>query len=181
MRSMNLYDFFTFIVRIGFANIVLLYFLLDEYKVSSWVSHPLAGHTTLNLLCIRRLASQMKSTCLAKHHDISLDFKKTLKDPVFLDLCAVIYTTYQKLYVPCDSTRETGRSTSSAFLEDSDFLEAFGPAVSTPEDLISLVDCAIRKISISPISEFLPGSKLDGEHFASSLDFLSRIQLFHHT
>lgn len=158
--GMNFCDFFSFLIIMAFANLVSLYLLLGKPKVSSLDPHPQARHAIINLLSIRRVASRLKLACSTEHHGISMDFGKILKDPVFLNLCTCIQTTYQNLYGPFGSTHKT-LNASLAELEDSDFFEALGSVMSTPGDLVSLVDRALAKIKVAPVGEIWPGCQMD--------------------
>ncbi|GAB4845763.1 hypothetical protein Ancab_039170 [Ancistrocladus abbreviatus] len=157
--GMNFYDFFTFIVHMTFSNLVQLYHLTEDCKLSPLSSSSRARHIVLNLLSIQRIGLKMKSTCLMENHGISLDFKQTVADPPFLELCTVLDKTYNRLHDPFSPSSET-RSNVLNGIQDSNFINTFDALMSTPENLSSLVDYAVNKIDCIPMSEFVSGSQL---------------------
>ncbi|GMH21500.1 hypothetical protein Nepgr_023342 [Nepenthes gracilis] len=150
--GMNFYDFFTFTVIMTFANSVHLYHLMEDSKSLS-NSHPRINHIILNLQSIRRICLQMESTCLGENHGISFDFKRTVCDPFFLELCAVLDKTYQKLHDPCSPSCCENGSVTLDGVEDSVFVKISGSLVSTPENLVGFLDCVLQKLDRTPCSK----------------------------
>ncbi|XP_057459751.1 arginine-specific demethylase JMJ20 isoform X2 [Actinidia eriantha] len=142
--GMNFEDFFIFIVRFSFANLVLLYLLERDYKNSNWSSSQRARHIAFNLESARHTVLKMNSIGLAGN-GISVDFKENLEDPAFLELCTVLERTYQMLHEPCKLNDITETLVND--LVDFDLIESSASHVGTPDDLVRLIDYAFAKLS----------------------------------
>ncbi|XP_048500035.1 arginine-specific demethylase JMJ20 isoform X3 [Beta vulgaris subsp. vulgaris] len=88
--GMNFYDFFNFIVRMSFANLLHLCDLPEGCKHDSPASCSLAEHTILNLISIRRVALRMRSTILVEDRGVLLDIQKSLRDPLFVEMYSAL-------------------------------------------------------------------------------------------
>lgn len=168
VSGMNLYDFFTFIVRVTFANMSQLYNVLEGREIHSLTSCSWAQHIISNLMSIRRVASKMKSTCLAEDGGISSDIhKKILKDSSFLELCSSLSTMYEKLHEQCrHNSCDDDLKPLKNGIEHLDFMGTAGSTVSNSRDLISLINCILKDFTLS--FDNLPVSELRDENSASS-------------
>ncbi|XP_059657918.1 arginine-specific demethylase JMJ20 [Cornus florida] len=143
--GMNFCDFFIFIVRFSFANLVQLCLLVRDYESSICSSSPRARHVVFNLESARKIALKMKSTCLVGNHGISIDFMSSLEDPAFLELCRVLGRTYDMLHEQCGLSSDVTEAIVDD-LVDLGLIDSSGSHVCTPEDLVSLIDCALTKL-----------------------------------
>ncbi|XP_058227406.1 arginine-specific demethylase JMJ20 isoform X1 [Rhododendron vialii] len=143
--GMNFQDFFVFIVRFSFANLVLLYCLVRDNENFVELSSQRARHIYFNLESARDAALKMNSTGLAQNGGIPIDFNRNLGDSAFIELCMALGRTYQLLHEPCNISEIT-----KALVDDLVEFEFVDPSVShisTPEDLVSLIDYAFTKLS----------------------------------
>lgn len=143
--GMNFQDFFIFIVRFSFANLVLLYLLVRDNEISVGLSSQRARHIFFNLDSARDIALKMHSTVLTQDGGISIGFNRNLGDSAFLELCMALGRTYQLLHKPCEISDIT-----EALVEDFvkfDFVGPSGSHISTAEDLVSVIGYAFTKLS----------------------------------
>ncbi|KAL7222807.1 hypothetical protein ACSBR1_024497 [Camellia fascicularis] len=143
--GMNFHDFFIFIARFSFANLVLLYLLVREYENSIRSSSQRACHIVFNLKSARNIALKMKSIDLSGNSGISTNFKENIEDSTFRELCAVLGRTYRILPESCKLNDIT--EALSDDLMDIDLIESSASHVCTPEDLVILIDYAFTKFS----------------------------------
>lgn len=145
MIGMNFQDFFIFIVRFSFANLVLLYLLARDNDNLVGLLSQRARHIFFNLESARDTALKMNSTGLAQIGGISIDFNRNLGDSAFLELCMALGRTYQLLHEPCNISDITESLVDD--LVEFDFVDPSASHISTPEDLVSFINCAFMKLS----------------------------------
>lgn len=143
--GMNFHDFFIFIARFSFANLVLLYLLVREYENSIQSSSQRSCHIVFNLKSARNITLKMKSIDLSGNSGISTNFKENIEDSTFRELCAVLGRTYRILPESCKLNDIT--EALSDDLMDIDLIESSASHVCTPEDLVILIDYAFTKFS----------------------------------
>ncbi|KAA8540792.1 hypothetical protein F0562_024289 [Nyssa sinensis] len=143
--GMNFCDFFIFIMRFSFANLVQLYLLVRDCGTSIWSSSQRARHIASNLESAQKIALKMKTIGLTGNHGISIGFRKTLEDSTFLELCTVFGRTYQIVHEQCVLSFDVKEGLVDD-LTDLDFIETPDSHVCTPEDLVSLIDYALTKL-----------------------------------
>ncbi|KAG5536941.1 hypothetical protein RHGRI_024390 [Rhododendron griersonianum] len=143
--GMNFQDFFVFIVRFSFANLVLLYRLVRDNENFVGLSSQRARHIYFNLESARDAALKMNSIGLAQNGGIPIDFNRNLGDSAFLELCMALGRTYQLLHEPCNISEITKALVDD--LVEFEFVDPSASHISTPEDLVSLIDYAFTKLS----------------------------------
>lgn len=148
LAGMNFYDFFIFLARICFANLVqACYQLRDKESLVHGLS-PTIRHLTLNLKSIRKVALKMKSMDgLTRNRGLHLDFRETLDNPEFLKLCVAWEKTYGVIYnqQKCD---HHSKKSLMCDIKDLDFIRTLSSQVSTPEDLVMFIDHVIKKLAV---------------------------------
>lgn len=144
---MNLVDFFIFTARFTLANLVQLYNLSavsNESPISG--SSPVAQNLALNLVYSREIALKMKSSeALAGKYGVLLDIRKTLKESSFRKLCMVLGRTYWMIHQQFKQNYDIHNVIFEHLVE----LDLWGIAdspISTPDDLIGIIDSATKKI-----------------------------------
>ncbi|KAK9278901.1 hypothetical protein L1049_028482 [Liquidambar formosana] len=144
--GMNFYDFFIFIARFSFANLVQLDYLLGNNENPIRSTFPIARHLALNLISTQKIALKMRSVeCLqAGNHGSLLDFRDTLDDPKFLELCMVLCRTYGLIHKHWECTYDKNASMDD--LRDLDFIKKFDSLECTPEDLVRFIDYAVTRL-----------------------------------
>lgn len=145
---MNFYDFFIFLARICFANLVQVCHQLRDAENLVWSLPSKIRHLTLNLASIRKVALEMKSMeGLTRNHGLHLDFRETLDDPEFFELCMAWEKTYGTIYNQrkCDYDSEKSLTCD---IRDLDIIRTLASQVSTPEDLVIFIDNIITKLVI---------------------------------
>lgn len=143
---MNFNDFFIFVARFSFANLVQLYLLASTDSHTIQNSSQRSRHILFNLESARNIALKMQSTSLAENHGISIDVQKTLEDPAFLKLCMDLGRTYALIH----EQRELDSDIKQALVNhmvDFDLLNSSISVVHNPEDLVSFIDCVRAKFS----------------------------------
>ncbi|XP_042501675.1 2-oxoglutarate and iron-dependent oxygenase JMJD4 [Macadamia integrifolia] len=150
--GMNYSDFFIFIVRLSFANLIQLYHLIRCYQNCADGLSARVQYLVSNIVSMRKVSVEMESIGGFRGHiATSLDLKEVLEEPEFLDLCRALHRTYEII----DNQVERSPETNEPFrvdLEDLDFFEASNTKVSTPRDLIRGLDYAFMKFN--GISDF---------------------------
>lgn len=141
--GMNFFDFFTFIVRMTFANLLHLCNLPEGCKSDSVPLCPCAEHAVLNLKSIRRIASRMESTSLTEDRGVLLDIQQIWRDPSFVQLYFALNRTFAKLHGQCSHNYD-GREALQDGIKHHDFLNAAESVVSNSRSLISLIDCILK-------------------------------------
>ncbi|KAJ8449078.1 hypothetical protein Cgig2_004133 [Carnegiea gigantea] len=137
--GMNLLDFFTFITRMTFANLVQLCNHHGGCEDNSPTSCPSAHHSVLNLISIRRVALKMNSTCLVECRGSSSHVQHILEDPVFLELCSALRRRYEKLHEECHHENDDGKSLVNV-PERLNSADIVGSTISNSENLISFIN-----------------------------------------
>ncbi|XP_024025320.1 jmjC domain-containing protein 4 isoform X2 [Morus notabilis] len=146
--GMNFYDFFIFLARICFANLVQVCHQLRDAENLVWSLPSKIRHLTLNLVSIQKVALKMKSMeGLTRNHVLHLDFRETLDDPEFFELCMAWEKTYGTIYnqQKCDYHLEKSLTCD---IRDLDIIRTLASQVSTPEDLVIFIDNIITKLVI---------------------------------
>lgn len=143
---MNFYDFFTFLSYFTLANMVLLHYLNRRYGSTTGTSSVIAQHLSMNLGCIRKIASEMKSMCaLEGNQHCVVDMIKVFEDPRFSKLCMHVGRTYvmihEKSYLSADF-----ESSSISDLVDHNDMKAYTSHIYTPEDLIKFIDNGVAEL-----------------------------------
>ncbi|KAF5732171.1 jmjC domain-containing protein 4-like isoform X1 [Tripterygium wilfordii] len=138
--GMNFYDFFIFLTRFFLANTFQLYNLPEAYSDSVWNLPPVVHTFVLNLVYIRKIASRMKSVgVLAGNDSLCLDVRKTLDDPLFLEMSMDLSRTYGMIH---EEQNLIGYPRNALV----DFGE-FNYCICNPEDLVKFMDYAVVKLS----------------------------------
>ncbi|XP_074314928.1 arginine-specific demethylase JMJ20 [Silene latifolia] len=146
--GMNFVDFFTFITRMSFANIIQLCNITEGSKTVSKTTSPWAQHIVLNLLKARKVALKMNSTILAEDSGTSLDIRKSLDDPAFLELYSAMNSTYKKLHEPSTLNLEDNKAWKN---DIHDSVDMVGFQVSNSKNLINLIDCILKGLGNSDL------------------------------
>ncbi|KAK9669476.1 hypothetical protein RND81_13G133100 [Saponaria officinalis] len=147
--GMNFHDFFTFITRMSFANLVQLSNIAQCSKIDSETTCPCVQHIVLNLSYVRKVALKMNSTILAEDGGMLLDIRKSLEDPAFLELYSAMSRTYKKLHEQCRHHSEDRKASKTSI---HDLIDMVVSRVSNSKDLISLIDCILRQYDL-PIDD----------------------------
>lgn len=147
--GMNLVDFFIFTARFSLANLVQLYNLSavsNKSPISS--SSPVAQNLALNLLSSREIALKMKSSeALAGKYGVLLDIRKTLKESSFQKLCMVLGRTYWMIHQQFKQNYAT-HNVMLEHLVESDLWGMTDSQISTPDDLIGIIDLVSKENSL---------------------------------
>lgn len=146
---MNFYDFFNFMVRFSFANIVQICHLAESCVSAKWRSSCTAQHLIFNLESAKDIANKMKFTCLSENHNISLDFRSVLEEPTFLELCFQLERTYAFIH---DTHEPLGdkKKILTHDLPDMGLCKFSSTVVCNPETLVILIDDTLQNLVISP-------------------------------
>ncbi|XP_068637462.1 arginine-specific demethylase JMJ20 isoform X2 [Aristolochia californica] len=165
--GMNFFDFFTFITRISFANLVLVYHLLQNERSRCGTGSRRAQHHITNLKSVHVVASKMISVdafteknlhcSLEEDQFSSIEIRKMLTEPEFIELCSKLNGTYEAT----NAGQGAGIRNSDADMEDhqliqflksdlldSDFVNAFGFKISHPKELIKAINNAIKYLNV---------------------------------
>ncbi|KAI3765856.1 hypothetical protein L2E82_15902 [Cichorium intybus] len=143
--GMNFSDFFKFSVRFSFANVVLLCHLAKNSDDVKWCSSFKAKNLIFNLESVKDIAIKMNFTCLSGNHNISLDFRSILEDPVFLELCCQLEKTYDFLHDQCGTKKFVMED-----LVEVGICKLFNTVVCNPEDLVVFIDHFLQNLILSP-------------------------------
>ncbi|RZC17187.1 2-oxoglutarate and iron-dependent oxygenase JMJD4 [Glycine soja] len=151
--GMNFYDFFTFISNFALANLVLLRYMNRRYGNGTGSSSTISQHLSMNLGCLRKIASEMKSMhALEGNHDYVVDMIEAFKDPRFSKLCMHVGRTYimiqEQSYLSLDF-----ESTSMCDLVDLNDMKSYTSQIYTPEDLIKFIDNGVAELGDCFIEE----------------------------
>ncbi|CAI9787324.1 unnamed protein product [Fraxinus pennsylvanica] len=140
--GMNFYDFFVFMVRFSFANLVLLCNLTSDTEKLSWSSSQVVPLVIFNLKSIQCIALKMESTGQWKNSGVSIDLRETMEDQTFMEFCNLMARTYGAIYEQSEKKSDADK----AVLEDMElsFLDFSGSRICTPEDLVTFIDCALK-------------------------------------
>ncbi|KAL7606786.1 hypothetical protein Lser_V15G17263 [Lactuca serriola] len=142
--GMNFYDFFKFMLRFSFANIVQLCHLAKKSDDVKWCSSVKAKHLIFNLESAKDIAIKMNFTCLSENHNITLDFRSVLKDPVFLKLCCQLERTYDFIHDQCALMKVLVED-----LMDVGICKLLDVVVCSPEDLVVFIDHVLQNLILS--------------------------------
>lgn len=148
--GMNLYDFFNFMVRFSFANIVQLFHLSGGNVLSKWCSSSKARQLIFNLESAKDIATKMKFACLSDNYNISLDFRRILKEPTFLELCFQLERTYGFIHNHQHTDIDDLKKYLMDDLVDSGFSTLNSTVVSNPRNLAILIDDTLQNLKILP-------------------------------
>lgn len=144
--GMNFCDFFIFIACFSFANLVQLYHLHRVNENPSWCLFPKAKHLALNLLSAQKIVLKMKTVdALAGDHALLLDLRKMMDDSKFLELCSGLDGTYRGIHE--EQQQNYDKETLMDGLGDLDFIVKSCSQIYAPEDLVSFIDSAVKKVS----------------------------------
>ncbi|GAA0162594.1 protein modifying enzyme [Lithospermum erythrorhizon] len=138
--GMNFYDFFIFLVRMAFANLVQLY-VLSRNNINS--EEKRVQHLVFNFQSIRTVALKMKSASCEMNQYTTVDFSLLRKEQEFKQLCTSIWKTYDTLH---DQGSENYNVNEVLLGIDENFLSTSSWCINSPENLISLVDFALDKL-----------------------------------
>ncbi|KAK9108148.1 hypothetical protein Syun_024159 [Stephania yunnanensis] len=146
--GMNFSDFFIFITRFSFANLIILHNNLKDYPGPLFGSCFHIRNLILNLTSIKRVALKMQSmNDWRENLRISLDFEEIAKEPEFAQLCFALHRIYE---IPSESCKQFFKvnNPGRAYLSPLNIVEATCPNISVPEDLVRVIDCALEKLSV---------------------------------
>ncbi|KAF3642436.1 hypothetical protein T459_33420 [Capsicum annuum] len=135
--GMNFYDFFIFIVRFTFANVVLLHTLSHGKKETSQEPSESMQHIHFNLEAIRSIAVKMKPINAGDRRGVLHDLRKNLEDHSFIELCAAVGKTYALMHDQDEMTPALLQCT------DSLFTSLVRSQVQSSEDLVAFIDDAL--------------------------------------
>ncbi|XP_047341595.1 2-oxoglutarate and iron-dependent oxygenase JMJD4 [Impatiens glandulifera] len=138
--GMNYQDFFIFMVRLSFGNLVLLYQLVKENETSGELSMHKGRQIILNLESARDIAMKMMK---AGSPGLLVNFKETIEDPTFVRLCLDLERIYLMIHEP---RREQTTEDLTRDLVDLDLLDS-SAFVGSPEDLANLIYKGLRKLT----------------------------------
>ncbi|KAL5538353.1 hypothetical protein UlMin_044532 [Ulmus minor] len=144
--GMNFVDFFIFLTRMCFANLVqVCYLLIDEKnnKNPTRSLSPIARHLTSNLLSIQKVVSKM--TSVEGNPGIRLDFRESLNDSKFLKLCMALEDTYGAIHEQQKHDCHA-EATLVNDIKDLDIIRTHSCQVSTPEDLVKFLEHVLTKL-----------------------------------
>lgn len=136
--GMNFYDFFIFIVRFAFANVVLLHTLAHGKNDTSRQPSEMMQHIYFNLKSIRNIAVKMKPINAGERQGVLLDLRKNLEDHSFIELCAAVGKTYELIH---DQSEVTLLQYTNLMLTS--FVRR---QVQSSEDLVAFIDDALTKL-----------------------------------
>ncbi|KAK2993204.1 hypothetical protein RJ640_005172 [Escallonia rubra] len=142
--GMNFYDFLVFVVRFSFSNIAQLYHLATTNLHMSWRSSQMARQIIFNLESSRDIALKMKSTGAADNQS-AIDFKTTLEDSTFMELCLHFGRTYLMINEQCEVNLDRKQALEVDLL-DLGLPETSSSYVCTPQDLVHFIDYACAKL-----------------------------------
>lgn len=144
--GMNFYDFFIFLVRFTFANLVQLYHLTSSIvSVNFLVGSQRARNIAFNLEFVRDMALKMKSVGVEVIHGSTVDFTKMLKDATNLEFCSLLGRTYALIHDQCKVNYDMTQGGLMLF----DFFESAGSRICTPDDLVSFINFTFTKLSLN--------------------------------
>lgn len=144
--GMNFCDFFIFMVRFTFANLVQLHHLARSNESINLISSQRAQNIIFNLESVRNIALKMKSVGVEANHGFMIDFKQMLEDATSLELCKLLGRTYGMIHEQCKVSYDMKQGGDLTLL---DFFESAGSRVCTPEDLVSFINYACTKLSVT--------------------------------
>lgn len=153
--GMNFCDFFIFMVRFTFANLVQLHHLVRSNESINLISSQRAQNIIFNLESVRNIALKMKSVGVEANHGFMIDFKKMLEDATSLELCKLLGRTYGMIHEQCKVSYDMKQCKVSYDMKQGgdstllDFFESAGSRVCTPEDLVSFINYACTKLSVT--------------------------------
>lgn len=150
--GMNFSDFFIFLVRISFANLVQLYYLSSSSESTNWKLSDGAQNIIFNLKSVRNIALKMKSAGVEANHDSGITCRRLLGDSTFLELCKSLDSAYGRIHEQCNVSCSSKHGDDVKLLE---FFESSTSQVCTPKDLASLIDDVCTKFSLvfSPLPQ----------------------------
>nr|KYP53927.1 JmjC domain-containing protein 4 [Cajanus cajan] len=154
--GMNFYDFFTFMSYFALANLVILRYINRRYGSTTGSSSTIAQHLSMNLGCLRKIASEMKHMhALEGNQDCVVDVIKAFLDPRFSKLCMHVGRTYTMIHEQSHLSSDF-ESTSMSDLVDLNDMKAYTSQINTPEDLIKFIDNGVAELSDCSIEPSVP-------------------------
>ncbi|WOG95341.1 hypothetical protein DCAR_0414656 [Daucus carota subsp. sativus] len=144
--GMNFCDFFIFLVRISFANLVQLLNLSSSSESTNWKSSYRAQNIMFNLESVRDIALKMKFAGVEANYDFGIGFRTLLDDFIFLELCKSLGSTYEMIHEQGKVSYNLEQGGDVKFLK---FFESASSQTCSPEDLASLIDDVCAKISVA--------------------------------
>lgn len=146
--GMNFYDFFSFMVRFSFANIVQLCHLARSSVFGKCCSSHRSQHLIFNLESVKDIAIKMKGTSVSDNYNMSLDFKSIMEEPTFLELCSQLERTYNSVHDQHAPIGDTKKYLVDD-LVDTDLGKIFSIVVCNPENLVNLIDDTLQLLKHS--------------------------------
>ncbi|KAH0704815.1 jmjC domain-containing protein 4 isoform X1 [Solanum tuberosum] len=138
--GMNFYDFFIFIVRFAFANVVLLHTFAQVKNETSRKPSKALQHICFNLESIRSTAVKMKPINTGDRQGVLLDLRKNLEDHSFIELCVAVGKTYELIQ---DTDEMTPTLLQCTDLMCTSFVRS---QVQSSEHLVAFIDDALTKL-----------------------------------
>ncbi|CAN4086007.1 unnamed protein product [Withania somnifera] len=138
--GMNFFDFFIFIVRFAFANVVLLHVLASVKNETSRKPSETMQLIYFNLESIRSVAVKMKPINAGDRQGVLLDLRKNLEDHSFIELCAAVGKTYELIHDQSEVTQALSQCKDLMFC---DFIRS---QVQSSKDLVTFIDGAFTKL-----------------------------------
>lgn len=143
--GMNFYDFFTFMSYFTLANLVLLRYTNRRNGSTAGGSSTIAQHLSMNLGCLRKIASEMKHMrALEGNHKCVVDIIKAFEDPRFSKLCMHVGRTYAMVHEQSHLASDFESTTMSDLVDFNDW-KSYTSQIYTPEDLIKFVDNGVAE------------------------------------
>ncbi|PIA61786.1 hypothetical protein AQUCO_00200050v1 [Aquilegia coerulea] len=143
--GMNFSDFFSFMIRVAFANMIQLYLNVKNNEEHMRGSSPRTQPLVLNLLSIKKVCLSMKLVD-AENRSSLLDVREVLKDPLFLELCRDMEINYQMIHdwEKCSDTSEHSRIN----IDNLEFVDSNLFNMSCSEHLIRIIDYVFSHLAV---------------------------------
>ncbi|XP_060204602.1 arginine-specific demethylase JMJ20 isoform X2 [Lycium barbarum] len=138
--GMNFYDFFIFIVRFAFANVVLLHTLAHGKNETSRKPSETMQQLYFNLESIRSIGVKMKPVNAENRQSVLLDLRGNLEDHSFIELCAAVGKTYELMHGQSEVTQAVSQC------KDLIAFNFIRSQVQSSEDLVTFIDDALTKL-----------------------------------
>ncbi|XP_059303973.1 arginine-specific demethylase JMJ20 isoform X2 [Lycium ferocissimum] len=138
--GMNFYDFFIFIVRFAFANVVLLHTLAHGKNETSRKPSETMQQLYFNLESIRSIGVKMKPVNAENRQGVLLDLRGNLEDHSFIELCAAVGKTYELIHGQSEVTQAVSQC------KDLIAFNFIRSQVQSSEDLVTFIDDALTKL-----------------------------------
>ncbi|KAL3824869.1 hypothetical protein ACJIZ3_020898 [Penstemon smallii] len=140
--GMNFNDFFTFMVRFAFANLVLLYQLKSDKDNKNWSSSQMVELILFNLKSIECISTKMKNVAEWENRGIAISLGEIFEDLLFIEFCIALGRDYSLML----DDSETNFNLNRTLLEHIQFnlLEFSGSHIVNPEELVTFVDGVLK-------------------------------------